>query len=89
MHGMTRAFLASVHESYRVRDCDMPMSAPSARACPRRGHALVPARDVYMSPLGTKHRFSSPRRIYLRKYVKIFAEKRTHISRNTRTYLRK
>ena len=27
------------------------------------------------------------RRIYLRKYVKIFAEKRVHISRNTRTYL--
>ncbi len=33
--------------------------------------------------------FASTRRIYSRKYVKIFAEKRAHISGKTHTYLRK
>ena len=42
------------HKSFSVRGCDIPMSAPGTRECPRRGHALVPARDVYMSPVGTK-----------------------------------
>ena len=56
MHGMARAFLASSHKSFRVRGFDMPMSVPGARERPQRGQALVPVRDVYMSPSGTKHK---------------------------------
>ena len=57
-----------------VHNSDTPLSLPGTCTCPRQGRNAA---------------FSSPRRICLRKYVKIFAEIRVNISGKPYTYLRK